>query len=106
MFSFLAVAEFPGPSNTGTATVMTIQTLSPMTRRRRVDWPLILGMGPPGNVPAPKVVERSVRGQLAGLLSAFDDILSVENSDAIIRRSVEVARAKIGFARAAIFLFD
>ena len=77
-----------------------------MTRRRRVDWPLNLGMGPPGNVPAPKVVERSVRGQLAALLSAFDDILSVENSDAIIRRSVEVARAKIGFPRAAIFLFD
>ena len=73
---------------------MAIQTLSPMTRRRRVDWQLILG--PPGREPpAPKVVERSVRGQLAALLSAFDDILAVENSDAIIRRSVESARAKI-----------
>ena len=84
---------------------MAMQSLSPMTRRRRVDWPLILG--PPGREPpAPKVVERSIRGQLAALLSAFDDILSVENSDAIIRRSVEVARTKIGLPRVAIFLFD
>ena len=76
-----------------------------MSRRRRVDWPLILGL--PGSAPpAPKVVERSVRGQLAALLSAFDQILALEDPDAILRRSVEVAREAIGLARAAIFLFD
>jgi AraC-like DNA-binding protein len=52
------------------------------------------------------VVERSVRGQLAALLSAFDQILALEDPDAILRRSVEVAREAIGLARAAIFLFD
>jgi len=52
------------------------------------------------------VVERSVRGQLAALLSAFDQILALEDPDAILRRSVEVARETIGLARAAIFLFD
>ena len=76
-----------------------------MSRRRRVDWPLILGL-PGADPPAPKVVERSVRGQLAALLSAFDQILALEDPDAILRRSVEVARETIGLARAAIFLFD
>ena len=52
------------------------------------------------------MVERSVRGQLAALLSAFDQILALEDPDAILRRSVEVAREAIGLARAAIFLFD
>ena len=75
-----------------------------MSRRRRVDWPLILGPG--RDTPAPKVVERPVRGQLASLLSAFDDILALENRDAILRQAVEVARGKIGLTRAAIFLFD
>ena len=76
-----------------------------MSRRRRVDWPLILGV-PGADPPAPKVVERSVRGQLAALLSAFDQILALEDPDAILRRSVEVAREAIGLPRAAIFLFD
>jgi len=66
---------------------------------------LILGL-PGADSPAPKVVERSVRGQLAALLSAFDQILALEDPDAILRRSVEVAREVIGLARAAIFLFD
>ena len=52
------------------------------------------------------MVERSVRGQLAALLSAFDEILALEDPDAILRRSVQVAREAIGLARAAIFLFD
>lgn len=54
----------------------------------------------------PKLVDRAVRGQLATLLSAFDDILALENRDAILRKAVEVARETIGLPRAAIFLFD
>jgi AraC-like DNA-binding protein len=69
-----------------------------------VDWPLI--MGPGRDTPAPKVVERAARGQLASLLSAFDDLLALESRDAILRQAVEVARGKIGLTRAAIFLFD
>ncbi len=52
------------------------------------------------------MVERNVRGQLGALLSAFDDILSLGNTDALLRRSVEVARKRIGLRRAAIFLYD
>jgi AraC-like DNA-binding protein len=64
-------------------------------------------MGPQApDLPAPKVVERPVRGQLGALLSAFDEVLAIENPDAILRMAVEVAREKIGLERAAIFLLD
>jgi hypothetical protein len=39
------------------------------TRRRRVDWSIILGP----QVPVPQVVNRSAHGKLASLLSAFDE---------------------------------
>jgi len=78
-----------------------------VSRRRRVDWPLILGHGPSSPAtPAPKVVERTIRGQLAVLLSAFDEILALEDPDAILRHSVEIARDKIGLTRAGICLLD
>jgi AraC-like DNA-binding protein len=72
-----------------------------------VDWPLIMGASQPGpGLPAPKVMERPVRGQLGSLLSAFDDVLAIENPDAVLRMAVEVAREKIGLVRSAIFLLD
>ena len=47
-----------------------------MTRRRRVDWPIILGP----KAPVPKVVEeRSARGKLASLLAAFDAIHALDD---------------------------
>ena len=73
-----------------------------MTSRRRVDWPIILGP----QVPVPTVVNRSVHGKLAALLSAFDEILALDDADAILRRAVELARERIGLARVGIFLFD
>jgi len=78
---------------------------SSVNRRRRVDWPLIVG--PPGTgVPRPKVVDRPMQAQLGALLSAFGDVLALDSRDAILRRAVEVARDKIGLERAAIFLCD
>ncbi|HMF41257.1 MAG TPA: helix-turn-helix transcriptional regulator [Polyangia bacterium] len=72
------------------------------TRRRRVDWPIILGP----QIPVPRVVDRSVHGRLASLLSAFDEILPIEEPDAILRRAVELAIERIGLKRAGIFLLD
>jgi AraC-like DNA-binding protein len=66
-----------------------------------------MGASQPGpGLPAPKVMERPVRGQLGSLLSAFDDVLAIENPDAVLRMAVEVAREKIGLVRSAIFLLD
>jgi len=72
------------------------------TRRRRVDWPIILGP----QIPVPKVVDRSVHGKLASLLSAFDEILPLEEPDAILRRAAELAIERIGLKRVGIFLLD
>jgi AraC-like DNA-binding protein len=72
------------------------------TRRRRVDWPIILGP----QIPVPKVVDRSVHGKLAALLAAFDEILAQEDPDAILKRSVELALERIGLQRAGIFVLD
>jgi AraC-like DNA-binding protein len=71
-------------------------------RRRRVDWSIILG----ADQPAPKVLDPSVPGGMAALLSSFEEIRSLENPDAIIRRAVELARKRIGLVRAGIFLYD
>jgi AraC-like DNA-binding protein len=73
------------------------------TQRRRVDWPHILG---PEDAPEPQIARQPVRGQVANLLSAFDEIVALDDPDAILRRAVEVAHQRIGFDRAAIFLID
>jgi AraC-like DNA-binding protein len=73
------------------------------TQRRRVDWLRILG---PKDAPVPQVAQQPVRGQLANLLAAFDEIVALDDPDAILRRAVEVAHQRIGLDRAAIFLID
>ncbi len=73
-----------------------------MTRRRRVDWPIILGP----KAPIPKVMDRSARGELASLLAAFDEIHGLDDPDLIIRRAVELCCERIGLVRAGIFVLD
>jgi AraC-like DNA-binding protein len=73
-----------------------------VTRRRRVDWPIILGPG----APAPKVVERSGHGKLSSLLAGFSEIQMLDDPDQILRRAIELARDQIGLSRAGIFLLD
>jgi AraC-like DNA-binding protein len=71
-------------------------------RRRRVDWPIILGP----KAPTPTVMARSARGKLASLLAAFDEIHALDDPDAILRHAVELCRDRIGLVRAGIFLLD
>jgi AraC-like DNA-binding protein len=74
-------------------------------RRRRVDWPIILGpLGP--DLPVPQIVPQALPASLASLLSVFDELLVLDNPDAILRRAVELARERIGLARSGIFLLD
>jgi AraC-like DNA-binding protein len=74
-------------------------------RRRRVDWPIILATrGSDG--PEPKVVDRGVGGNVAAVLSTFDEVLALEDPDTILRRAVELARERLGLMRVAIFLLD
>jgi AraC-like DNA-binding protein len=73
-----------------------------VNRRRRVDWPIILGR----KVPTPHVVDRGPGGNLGALLAAFDEILALGDVDAIVRQAVELARGRIGLRRVGIFLLD
>jgi AraC-like DNA-binding protein len=74
----------------------------PATRRRRVDWPIILG----SELPVPKVVSGSEQGKLSALLSAFDEIVALDDPDLILRRAVELVRERVGLERVGIFLLD
>jgi AraC-like DNA-binding protein len=73
-----------------------------MTRRRRVDWSVILA----DDVPAPRILDEAVPRGFLTLLSTFDEILALDDPDAIVRRAVELARARIGLPRVGIFLLD
>ena len=60
----------------------------------------------PDETPVPQLAQQSPRSQLGNLLSAFDEILALDDPDAIVRRAVEVAHKRVGLDRAAIFLID
>lgn len=70
--------------------------------RRRVDWKIILEP----DAPVPAMMSRPAQGDLASLLSAFDELAELEDPDAIVRRAVELARQRIGLERAGLFLLD
>jgi AraC-like DNA-binding protein len=72
------------------------------TDRRRVDWPIILGP----QAPVPRVLKQSPPGALADLQAAFDEVLALDDPDAILKQAVEIARQRIGLDRAGIFLVD
>ena len=67
-----------------------------------MDWAIILGE----QAPVPTVVDQAVHGRLAALLAAFDEILALEDPNAILRRAVELAIERIGLRRVGIFLLD
>jgi AraC-like DNA-binding protein len=51
-------------------------------------------------------VNRTAHGKLAALLAAFDEILALDDPDAILHRAVELALSRIGLRKAGIFLLD
>ena len=69
---------------------------------RRANWPSVLWPG----TPAPTIAARSVRGGLASLLMALDEIRSIEDTNLVLRRAIELARDRIGLKRAGIFVLD
>ena len=74
-------------------------------RRRRVDWPIILRTRE-ADRPAHRVLDPGAGGKVTALLSVFDEILALEDPDAILRRAVELARERLGLTRVGIFLLD
>jgi AraC-like DNA-binding protein len=73
-----------------------------LTERRRVDWPIIFG----ADAPIPKIAPAAHKDELSGVLSAFDELLVLGDRDAMLKRTVELARDRIGLRRAGLFLCD
>ena len=69
---------------------------------RRANWPSLVWPG----APAPKAVAGSAGGGLASLLMALDEIRSIDDTDLVLRRAIELARDRIGLKRAGIFVLD
>jgi AraC-like DNA-binding protein len=73
-----------------------------MLARRRVDWPLILH----ADEPLPAVLASGRRSDVGELAAHLQELSSLSDMDALLRRAVEVAKKSIGVERAAIFLID
>jgi AraC-like DNA-binding protein len=73
-----------------------------MKRRRRVDWAYVLGEAQA----TPSILERPVTGELGAVLTACNELATLDDPDVAIRKMVEVARRDLGFQRAGIFLLD
>jgi len=67
-----------------------------------VDWSVILGT----EIPNAVVVTRPQSDELAEVLSVFDELLVLDDRDAMLRRTVELARDRIGLTRVGVFLYD
>jgi AraC-like DNA-binding protein len=73
-----------------------------MLSRRRIDWEVILGP----QTGAPAWGDHAAPSELVALLPAFQELFTVDDPDAILRRAVELALSKVGLVRAGIYLYD
>ncbi len=73
-----------------------------MASRRRIDWSVILRK----NDPAPRWSTNEAPSQLVKQLLPFGDLLDLNDSDDLIKRSVELALSEVGLVRAGIYLYD
>jgi AraC-like DNA-binding protein len=70
--------------------------------RRRVDWPVIMG----ADAPKSAILDSGAPDELASLISAFDELLLLDDVDATLKRAAEIALERIGLKRVGLFLLD
>jgi AraC-like DNA-binding protein len=73
-----------------------------MPRRRRIDWSVILRK----DAPKPAWGENRAPSDMVELLLNLSDLLSVNDRDALLKRSVEIAIHSVGLVRAGLYLYD
>jgi AraC-like DNA-binding protein len=73
-----------------------------MVSRKRIDWEVIL---PPGEF-APEWVQQAAPSDLISLLVTFDELFAIEDTDAMLRRAIELSLDPVGLVRAGIYLYD
>jgi AraC-like DNA-binding protein len=74
----------------------------PVPSRRRIDWSVILRK----DAPIPRWGANDAPSELVRQLLPFDDLLGLNDSDELIKRTVELALNEIGLVRAGIYLYD
>lgn len=73
-----------------------------MAKRRRIDWSVILRKKPP----RPTWGGSRSRSDAVDLLLAFGDLFTINEVDALLKRTVELALDPVGLVRAGLYLFD
>lgn len=73
-----------------------------MEKRRRVDWSVILG---PERRPS-AVVRPAPEDNFGAVITAFEQLLNLEDVDSVLKSAVELARSRLGLKRVAFFLYD
>lgn len=73
-----------------------------MASRRRIDWSVILGP----NATKPAWGEHPAPLDLISELMAFESLFTIADTDAMLKRAVELALDPIGLVRAGIYLYD
>lgn len=73
-----------------------------MGARRRIDWSVIQRKG----APIPKWGANQAPSVLVRLLLPFGDLLALNDSDELCKRTVELALTEVGLVRGGIYLYD
>ena len=73
-----------------------------MPRRRRIDWSLIAHK----DAPVPAWGDNRAPSDEVELLLSFGDLLTLNDRNALLKRSVELALHAVGLVRAGLFLYD
>ena len=73
-----------------------------MTRRRRIDWSVILRK----DAPLPQWGTHKAPSDVVELMLTFGDLVTLNDRDALLKRAVELSLHTIGLIRAGIYLYD
>jgi AraC-like DNA-binding protein len=73
-----------------------------MTKRRRIDWSVILRK----DAPKPTWCDGRAPSDTVDLLLAFADLFAINELDALLKRAVELALHSVGLVRAGVYLYD
>jgi len=73
-----------------------------MAARRRIDWPVISS----SDAPLPAWGAHKAPSAVVEMILPFADLFAVTDSDALLKRAVELALGAVGLVRAGIYLYD
>lgn len=73
-----------------------------MVSRKRIDWEVILS---PGEF-APEWGKGPTPSDLVSLLISFNELFEIEDTDAMLKRAVDLAINTVGLVRAGLYLYD